>query len=90
MGEIEDLIKTSRIKYGILKLPNFMENFYGNVESIKKEGKIFGPVEGKVIFANISTEDAGLAAAKILLNYSQHSSSIYTLTSNSESLEGVA
>ena len=90
MGDIEDNVRTSGLNYGIIKLNNFIENYWGSVSTIKDHNTLYGPVDGKVVFTNISVEDAGLTAAKILLNYQQHHNATYTPTSNTQSLEAVA
>jgi len=63
---VEELVKASGLNYTLLRLPMFMENQFGNMGSIKGEGKIYGPADGSKPFTAASVDDIGAAAASVL------------------------
>ena len=57
-----------------------MDNFFGNQQNIKEQGKIYAPAKPDAPFTPIAVQDIGLAAANILTNPSAHHGKTYNLT----------
>jgi uncharacterized protein YbjT (DUF2867 family) len=69
--EVEETAKkldTSKSSYVILRLPLFIENNFGNVQSIKNDSKIYSPIPVNQAYTSVSVHDAALAAAAVLLD----------------------
>ncbi len=79
-GAIEAHLKASGLSYCILQLPMFMQNQWGNLGSISKAGKIYGPAIADAPIALISTDDVAVAAAAILSSPARHANKTYVLT----------
>jgi len=79
MAEIELEIAKTKIPSCFLRLPFFMENYWGNVQSIKGQGQIYYPVKPDSKYSQISCSDIGEAAAVILSNYTKHQNKNYFL-----------
>ena len=67
-GEIEDKISKLGVPYTILRLPYFAENHWGLKDSIIGQSSIYSPIDPTKPFSVIATEDAGKAAAAILVD----------------------
>ncbi|KAL4461484.1 hypothetical protein ABPG74_016108 [Tetrahymena malaccensis] len=78
---IEKELKLSGLNYGILRLPIFTDNIFGNAEHIKSHNTFYGPIDGDKKLVTVAIQDAALAAATILLNPSNHIGKTYTITS---------
>eukprot|EP00730_Choanoeca_flexa_P012882 TRINITY_DN4718_c0_g1_i2.p1 TRINITY_DN4718_c0_g1~~TRINITY_DN4718_c0_g1_i2.p1 ORF type:complete len:296 (+),score=91.71 TRINITY_DN4718_c0_g1_i2:139-1026(+) len=83
MDAIETYVKGCGVSYTLLRLPYFMDNFFGNRDPIKEKGHIYTPAKDEAEFTPIAVEDVGLAAATILANYEKHQNKTYTITSGS-------
>ncbi|EDQ84454.1 uncharacterized protein MONBRDRAFT_12808 [Monosiga brevicollis MX1] len=81
IGPVEDHLKASGVAYAILRLPMFIDNFWGLAAGIKGDNKIYAPVKPEAAYCPIAVEDIGLASATILANPEKHQNKIYTLTS---------
>ncbi|EAR98695.1 Trk system potassium uptake protein TrkA, amine-terminal domain protein (macronuclear) [Tetrahymena thermophila SB210] len=82
---IEKELKASGLKYGILRLPMFTDNAWGNNEPIRTHNTFYGPINGDKKFVTVAVQDAALAAAIILENPSKHNGKTYTITSDYKS-----
>ncbi|EAR98696.1 Trk system potassium uptake protein TrkA, amine-terminal domain protein (macronuclear) [Tetrahymena thermophila SB210] len=82
---IEKELKASGLKYGILRLPIFTDNVWGNNEPIRTHNTFYGPINGNKKFVTVAVQDAALAAAVILQNPSKHIGKTYTITSDYKS-----
>lgn len=89
-GEIEKEVHASGLKYGLLKLPMFIENMYGNAQAIIHQNAFYGPIDGKHKFSTVSCDDAGVAAAEILINHEKHINKSYVIESDYQSHDEVA
>ena len=79
---MEAHIKAIGIPYTILRLPLFIDNNWGNLESIKGQGKIYGPVDANAPYASVATSDVGDAAAVILTHPFNHVNKTYDIQSS--------
>ncbi|EAR98694.1 Trk system potassium uptake protein TrkA, amine-terminal domain protein (macronuclear) [Tetrahymena thermophila SB210] len=79
---IEKELKSSGLTYGLLRLPMFVDNIWGNAEAIKTQNTFYGPIDGSKKFVTVAVQDAALAAAVILQNPTNHANKTYTLTSD--------
>jgi len=77
---IESHLKASGVRYTILRLPLFLENNWGNLKSVKEDGKLYGPATPDASFTAIAVSDIGEASAIILANPSGHENKTYKLT----------
>jgi len=80
IGPVEDHLKASGVTYAILRLPMFIDNFWGLAAGIKGDNKIYAPVKPEAAYCPISVEDIGLASATILAHPKKHKNKTYTLT----------
>jgi len=77
---VEYALRASKLHYTILRCPLFVDNLWGNVETIKNEGTIYGPIRGDIAYAPVVVSDIGTVAAKILSHPKTYYSKIYRLT----------
>jgi uncharacterized protein YbjT (DUF2867 family) len=77
----ESKIAQLGVPYAIICLPFFMENEFGNKDSIQGQSAIYGSVSPDKPFAKVAVEDAGNACAAILSDYSKHIGKTYTIIS---------
>jgi hypothetical protein len=61
------------LDFTIFRLYNFMENFFGNKQSITHMKTIFGPVEPSAPFTPISVQDIGEFVAAVLASPAPYS-----------------
>ena len=61
LGKVEAHLKESQLTYCLLRLPLFMDNLYGNAESVKKFNKYYGPCQPTMPFVQIAVSDAAQA-----------------------------
>jgi uncharacterized protein YbjT (DUF2867 family) len=69
----------SGLPYTIVRLPAFVENNWGNLESIKTQGKIYGSVRADTVASNVAVNDVGVAIAAVYGDLSKHVNKTYTL-----------
>ncbi|KAL4461491.1 hypothetical protein ABPG74_016115 [Tetrahymena malaccensis] len=79
---IEKELKSSQLTYGLLRLPMFIDNVWGNAEAIKTHDTFYGPIDGSKKFITVAVQDAALAATQILQNPKNHANKTYTITSD--------
>jgi len=87
---IEAAAKSSGVPYTLLRLPLFIDNNWANKDSIKGQGKIYGPVNPDAKFTPIAVEDVGEAAAAVLANPGSHANKTYRLTTKAFSHNDLA
>jgi len=87
---VEAAVKSSGLKHAIVRLPLFIENNLGNIESIKGQGTFYDPRDPTKLHTAVSTADAGKAAAEILSNPEKHTGKIYKIVSPAFSLNDLA
>jgi len=74
---IEDHIKKVGVPHAIIRLPIFIDNYWGHKPSIASQGHIYAPVRPDAKHSQISTADAGFASALILASPSRHHGAVY-------------
>ena len=89
LGEIEDKISKLGVPYTILRLSYFAENHWGLKDSIIGQSSIYSPIDPTKPFSVIATEDAGKAAAAILVDPTKHANKTYDLASDQQTLDEV-
>ena len=79
------------VDYTILRLPIFLDNWYGVAGSVKGEGKMYGPVRPEAPWTPVAVADVGECAAKILTEGpSRHGGKTYRLHSKTHTHRGAA
>jgi len=89
-GKIEHAIKETKIPFCFIRCPFFMENQWGNVQSIKGQGAFYYPVSGDKKFNHVAIADIGICTAAILANFGQHKNTIYYLAGHQVSCDEMA
>jgi len=77
-AEIEEHVRKAGIEYTFLQAHAFMENFFSDVETVRRERAVYSPL-GDAKFNPIAAQDIASSAAKILLE-TGHEGMTYTLT----------
>lgn len=77
---IEEFTKTCGIPYTIVRLPMFMENILGQMESIACKGEFYSPIPSNASYNAASVGDIGECVAKIMTNCKQYSGMTLNLT----------
>ena len=81
IGPIEKYLhECDMLPHCILRLPIFLDNVFGQRESLQTEGKFYGPVQPGALHVPVAVMDVGDAAAKVLLDYKKHTDKVYSLT----------
>ena len=88
-NEIESTVSKLGIPYNFLRLPYFLDNLWGFKDTIKNQSTIYSPVDPTQPFTAVTTQDAGNAAATILVNPSDHYNKTYTIVSDRHSYNDV-
>ena len=88
--EIEGAISKLGVPYTILRLPLFVENYWGFIDGIVGQSSIFNPVDPTKPFTAVVMEDAGKAAAAILTDPQKHAGKTYTIVSDRHTYNDVA
>jgi len=81
-NEIETAVVKLGVPYTFIRLPMFVENYFGFKESIQKMSTIIVPVDPTKPYTPVTVSDAGKAAAAILADPSKHVSKTYPVVSN--------
>ena len=81
-NEIEDEIGKLEVPHTFLRLPYFVDNFWGFKDQIVNEGTIYYPIGPEKLFTPVVVEDAGKAGAAILAHPSKHAGKTYNLVSD--------
>lgn len=87
---IEGNISKLGVPYTFFRLPYFVENYWSFKDSISGQGTILQPLDPTKRFPVIVVEDAGKAAAVILVDPSKHSNKTYEIVSDQHTFEEVA
>jgi NAD(P)H dehydrogenase (quinone) len=77
---IEERLRTSGIKWVILRPGFFMQNTFGQAASIKNDSKIVLPFPTDLPFAFVDVRDTGAVGARVLLDPAPHAGKIYEFT----------
>ena len=88
--EIEGAIKKLGVPYTFLRLPLFVENYFGFKESIQKMSSIITSVDPTKPYTPVVVGDAGKAAAAILVEPSKHVNKTYAIVSDRHTHNDVA
>eukprot|EP00038_Savillea_parva_P006092 m.161620 g.161620 ORF g.161620 m.161620 type:complete len:294 (+) comp12097_c0_seq1:273-1154(+) len=81
-AEIEETLKSSGLKYTVVRLPMFFDNQWGNIQSIKEQGKIYSPAKPDAKYAEVAVADAGEALANLLNAPAEYANKTITLSSD--------
>ena len=88
--KIEGAISKLGVPYTFLRLPLFVENYFGFKETIEKMSTIITPVNPSKSFTPVVVGDAGKAAAAVLADPSKHASKTYVIVSDRHTHNDVA
>ena len=88
--ELEQAITKSGVPYTIIRLPYFVENYFGFKDAIVGKNAIFSPVDPEKPFAAIVAGDAGKFAAKVLVEPTKHVNKTYAIYSHRNTFSDVA
>ena len=80
IAPVEAHLLSSRVPHTLLRLPLFIDNNWGNLGTIKEQGKIYGPVDPSAPYSSIAVSDVGEAAAVVLTHPTNHVNKTYTLS----------
>ena len=89
-SEIETAVSQLGVPHTILRLPIFVENYFGFKDSIKGQGAIYCPVDGTKPFTPVAVADAAKAGAAILADSSKHANKTYAIISDRHTHSDVA
>ena len=90
LAEIEEAIKKLGIAYTFLRLPLFIENYFGFKATIQGQSSLFAPVDPTKLYTPVAVGDAGKVAAAVLADPSKHINKIYTVNSDRHTFGDVA
>ena len=90
LSEVEDKVGKLGVPYAFLRLPFFVENLWLFKDSIIEQGAIYYPIDPDKPYTSVVVEDAGKAAAAILVDPSKHAGKTYTLVSHRNTYNDVA
>jgi uncharacterized protein YbjT (DUF2867 family) len=88
--KLESTVSSFGVTYAFLRLPLFVDNYWGFKDTIKSHSTFYNPVDPAKPFSTIVASDAGNAAAAILSKPSAHANRTYNLVSNRHTLSEVA
>ncbi|XP_065892547.1 NAD(P)H azoreductase-like [Dysidea avara] len=80
--EIETAVSKLGVPYTFIRLPLFVENYFGFKETIQKMSTIILPVDPTKPYTPVVVADAGKAGAAILADPSKHVNKGYCVVSN--------
>ena len=86
---LEEAIKKLGVPFAILRLPDFMDNLWQHKRTIVGQGVIHAARNLETPYGSISVEDAGKAAATILIDPSKHAGKTYCLVSDCFSYDDI-
>ncbi|CAM9249069.1 unnamed protein product [Phaeothamnion confervicola] len=76
---VEKAAKECGMAWTLVRLPVFIDNYWGFAESIKGQASIYCPVDPAMPFSAIAVQDIGTALAKIALSPKSHAGKTYNL-----------
>ena len=82
MQIVEQTLANLGPKYTILRLPWFMENFFGFKETIEKFSAFYGAIDPTQKFRLVCMDDVGLVAAIIMHSPDKHAGKKYFIVSD--------
>jgi uncharacterized protein YbjT (DUF2867 family) len=88
--KIEREIKALDVAYTFLRLPFFVENYWGFKDTIKGAGAIYTPVDPTKTFSPVVVGDVGNAAAAVLVEPAKHTNQTYNVISDRHTYNEVA
>ena len=88
--EIEGIITKLGVPYTFLRLPLFVENYFGYKETIQKMSTIIIPVNPTKPYTPVVVDDAGKASAAVLADPSKHTNKAYAIISDYHTHNDVA
>ena len=88
--KLESTISGLGVTYAFLRLPLFIDNYWGFKDTIKSQSTFYGPIDPGKPFTPVLVADAGNAAAAILSNPTGHANQTYNLVSDRHTLSEVA
>eukprot|EP00731_Ephydatia_muelleri_P016506 Em0009g930a len=89
-SKLERAVAQLGVTYSFLRLPLFIENYWGFKDTIKGHSAFYSPVDPDKPFTPVVVSDAGNAAAAILSNPIAHANQTYNLVSNRHTFNDVA
>ena len=89
-SKLERAVAQLGVTYSFLRLPLFIENYWGFKDTIKGQSTFYSPVDPDKLYTPVVVSDAGNAAAAILSNPTAHANQTYNLVSNRHTLNDVA
>ena len=84
LTKLESNVKALGVPYTFLRLPMFVENYFGFKDTIKA-GAIYCPVDPTKPYSPVVVADAGKAAAVVLVDPSNHANRTYNIISDRHS-----
>ena len=81
-SEMEYKVSKLGVPYTFLRLPLFVENYWAFKDSIVGQSTIYSPVDPTKPFTPVVVEDAGKAAAVILVYPTKHANKTYNIVSD--------
>ena len=87
---VEEKISKLGVPFTFLRLPLFVDNYWGFKDPIVGKSSIFSPVDPTKPFTPVVVEDAGKVAAAILANPAKHANKTYKIISDRHSFSDVA
>lgn len=89
-GPLEKHAKSLGLPFTIVRLPVFVDNFWGSASTIKDQGTFYDPRDPTKLHTPVVVADAGKASAAILANPSKFTGQTYHLVSPPFSLNDFA
>ena len=89
-GEFESSIKLPQIPYTLIRLPSFVDNYWAYKHPIQQNSSFSTPADPTKPLAAVVVEDAGKAAAAIMVEPEKHYGKTYRLISNRHTLNELA
>ena len=90
LTDIEESIKKLSIPYTFIRLPLFIENYFGFKDPIQGQSSIYSPVDPTKPYTPVAVADAAKAAAVVLTDPSKHTNKIYLISSDRHTFNDVA
>eukprot|EP00050_Salpingoeca_kvevrii_P003527 m.226493 g.226493 ORF g.226493 m.226493 type:complete len:294 (-) comp10844_c0_seq1:121-1002(-) len=78
-GAIEAHLAKSGLPHATVRLPFFIDNAWAHAESVKKDGKFYGPLPPTTKLTRAALSDIGAACSEILANPDKHKDKLYTV-----------
>ena len=88
--EVESAVSKMGVPYTFLRLPLFIDNYWGFKGTIQEQSQFYSPVDPTKPYTPVVVSDAGVAAAIILSDPARHTNKTYTLVSDRHTFGDVA